>query len=83
MSADTATVDVVADRFGINGLLSTLVASGTVYTVVDLFGGPDSHFVEFPFFTGRLVVQRNFNWFIFFITVSSFPAQREKEGKGE
>ena len=56
LSTDTAAVDVVAHGFCINCLLSALVASGTVYAVIDLFGRFNGHFVYFPSDTDRLAV---------------------------
>ena len=64
LPTNTATIDVVANSLGVDGLLSALVAGGSVYTVVDFFGCFDSYFGQFPFGTHGLVVEGNFHWFI-------------------
>ena len=82
LPTDATTIDVVADRFGVGGLLSALVASGTVYTVVDLFCGPDGHFVDFPFFAHRFLVQCYFDRLVI-ITMSPFSAGRGRRERRE
>ena len=73
LPTNTATVDVVANGFCVDGLLSALVASSSVCTVVDLFGCFDGHFGQFPFCTHGLVVKGNLNWFI--VTQSTFSVR--------
>ena len=81
LTADTATVAVVADRLGIGGLLAALVASGTVDPVVYLIGCLDGYLVDFRLVADRVVVQLNLNRL--FLTVPTFPTWREPEGENQ
>ena len=75
LTADAATVAVVADRLGIGGLLAALVARGTVDSVVYLFGCLDGHLVDFRLVADWIVVQFYLNRL--FLTVPTLPIYME------